>query len=1316
MRLTWKVFSLLFAVLFLLSFGPTATLYGQTSLGGGSVVGAVTDASGAAVPNAEVVLTDPSTKVALTTKSNGAGLYAFREVRPGVYSLKVSTTGFRSVVIGNVEVTVGQTITLNAKLEVGAVTETVQVTATPGAELQTLDSTMGATIGGKDILTLPSVARDVSAMIFLQATSAPTFNGASDNITSGQVAGAFSDQNSISLDGGNNNSNLDGDNGTYVHLRGGALPMPAESVEEFRVNTNNMTAEFGSSGGGQVLVSTKRGTDAFHGSAYDFFQGDWLNSNDWYNNFHGIPKPVQHYNRFGGGIGGPALPRMLGGKTYFYMNYEGERYPRGGPSERSVPSDLLRQGIIQVRDGAGNIVQYNMKTSMQCGPAGGLACDPRGIGLNPVVGKIWNTYEPEPNDFKSGDRLNTFGYLGNLSYPLVTDFGVVRVDHDFGDKWRWFTSYRIFSQSNPDTSQVDIGGVLPGDTKGQPASASSTPYQPRYIVTGLTGTLTPSLTNDFHFNYTRNFWQWLRAGAIPYVPGIPAGVAIGGDGGALVPLNINTQAARQRLWNGHDFDFRDGLTWLKGKHYIQVGGEVLHQWFHFDRYDNVTGGLTQDKYIIQSSGLQFPTNLIPFRCPTGGSANCLPSNQVSNYESLAAQVLGVVAQNNIVATRTGTNLSLNPLGTPVASYSTVNNFNLYFNDAWKIRPNLTLNFGLNYSIQMPPFELNGAQSTLVDQNGLPITTQQYLAERQSAALLGQVYNPTLGFSPVGAVGYKYPFNPTYNDLAPRVSVAWNPTANGGWLEKLLGNKATVIRGGYGRFYTKNLGIDLVSNPVLGDGFLQTVSCVDAQMNGTCTRTSGATFANAFRLGTDGNTVPLPAIAPTLTAPVQPGVNTAFESFAAFLDSAWKPAPSDQIDISIQRELKGHWIVEAGYIGVFARNLFQGIDLNDVPYMMTVGGQRFDKAYAGVAAQVNSGAKTITPQPFFEAALKGTGYCTGYASCTAAVAANENGTISTQDVTGMWSDLDTSFNFGPALISTNQASFIYGGTTLGYSNYNAFTFSVKKRMQNLSLNSNFTYAHALGTIGLNQSYTEDNVNDPWNISRDYGPQAFDRKFVFNMLGTYTLPFGKGQRWANSNPVETRLLGGWSVSPIITIASGVPIGIFTGSFDERGNGAVGNGCTAIPNSSMSYNNGPVFNVKSDGNIGVNGDAANGGSGVNLFPNPTAVFNNFRPYILGVDGNCGGAGVLRGQLRWNVDLGITKDTAITERVGVQLYAQFFNLFNHMMWAEPSGLGGFSLQDPNNFGVLSGQYNPLSLGGNNSLANANFTRVIQLGVRFRF
>jgi hypothetical protein len=146
--------------------------------------------------------------------------------------------------------------------------------------------------------------------------------------------------------------------------------------------------------------------------------------------------------------------------------------------------------------------------------------------------------------------------------------------------------------------------------------------------------------------------------------------------------------------------------------------------------------------------------------------------------------------------------------------------------------------------------------------------------------------------------------------------------------------------------------------------------------------------------------------------------------------------------------------------------------------------------------------------------------------------------------------------------------------------------------------------------------------------------------------------------------------------------------------------------------------VFNFTPDPNIGANSLTTNGGAGINLFGNPSAVFNNFRPNLVGYDGRCGGAGILRGQQRWNLDLGITKDLPIFERLGIQLYAQFFNVFNHTEYTDPY----LSLQDPANFGVLgpnpnssTGQYNALALG-NAPGASANYTRIIQLGVRIHW
>jgi hypothetical protein len=1297
-------------------------LFGQTSTGSASVTGRVTDPSGAIVPGATVTLTDASTSISQKDRTNPAGIYLFNNVNPGTYEITVTSKGFRVAAVRNQAVLTATAMTVDVSLEVGASTEVVEVTAQASAELQTLNATMGTSLESKGLLEMPTINRDVNSLLFFQPMTAPTFGGAENNITSGQVAGNMADQNTYILDGGNATSDFDGDNGTYVGSRSAVVPTPMESIEEFRVNTNNMTADFGYSGGGQMLLTTKRGTNQYHGSAYDYFQSSLLASNDWYNNFHDIDKPKAHYNRFGGAFGGPLTPKILGGKTYIYMNYEGERYPRTGPYEHLDASNTLRQGILEYRDANGNIQQWNLKTATNCGLNGSEPCDPRGLGLNPDVSQIWNKYMPPCNDTDYGDHgLNTCGYIANLSYPLSSNFGVVRIDHDFGSNWRFNANYRYYGEINPTTNQVDIGGLLPGDKLGVPATASSFPVQPRYFVAGLTGNITPHLSNELHLSYTRDQWQYLRAGALPQLPGLEGALGIGGESSnPLQPLNIDTQDARNRFWDGHDYALRDSLSWLKGTHLLQFGGEYTYEWWLFDRYDNVVGGLTQLVEEVNNTGVVMSPDYQPLPCSATVTSGCLPSTSIGSWNSMYAQVLGIVDSTSIVVSRSGANLTANPLGSPVQSVIHDPTYSLFFNDSWKIKPNLTLSYGLNWTLQMPPYDVNGSQDVLTTASGQPITAASYLANTERLANLGQVYNPVLAFTPVrdlGSAASKYPYPPFYGGLGPRAAIAWSPDAHGGPLEKILGSKATVLRAGYGRFYSRSLAAGLVSTSVLGDGFLQPVGCQNPNMSGACTGTGIVNPTNAFRIGTDGANAPVGTITPTLTIPVTPGYNAPYSTLVESLDQNWKPAATDSVDFSIQRQLKGNVILEAGYVGVWGKNLYQGIDFGSVPTMMKLNGQTFAQAYSNMYFAMAAG-RTPAAQPFFESALKGSSYCQGFANCTSAVAANESGNILTQSVTSMWSDLDTQWTaFGPALTSTNQCYYCYAYTSDGYSNYQAMTVTAQKRYSDgLTLNANFTWSHALGIIATNQSYTLDNAGNPFNLYSDYGPQYFDRRFVFNLLGSYTLPFGKGHRIGGQSAILSRLIGGWTVSPIFSWGTGVPINFGSGSYQEQGQAWDGDlSASAIPIGTVptnSLSNSQHYGINSAGGsiVAVNGNSANGGSGVNMFSNPSAVFSEFRPFILGTDQRTGGAGTMYGQHRYNLDLGITKDTQFTERVGAQIFVQAFNVLNHMQWSDPS----MNLQDPQDFGVLGGQYGASTLGG--SGASANYTRIIQLGLRLHF
>jgi hypothetical protein len=1341
--LSKRVVLLLVALSCLFALTPSA-LYSQSS-GSGTISGLLTDPTGSIVVGATVTLTDKATNTPRTTNSNDAGRYIFANILPGMYDLKFSMKGFRQIEIAGQEVVVGQTLTLNVKLEVGAMAETVEVKVSAGAELQTTNATIGTTMSGELLLDFPNLNRDATSLLTFQPNTSPAVGGG--DVYGGQVAGSLSDQNTYMLDGGNITSDLEGDNNYTNNGVGGmgAIPTPLESIQEFKVATSGQTADFATSAGGQVMLISKRGSDSFHGAAYEFYQSQLLNANSWSNNFSGDPRVKFHDNRFGGGFGGPLLPgKHLGGKTYFYGFYEGHRYP-GAASyfEWAVPSALMRQGILQYADAGGVIHQVNLKTSTACGTNGGVACDPRGIGISPVVAQMWNTYMPMPNDPSCGligigsscDGLNTQGYKAQLSVPEKDDYAMLRLDHDLGDKWRVYLAYRYFHEVAPSTNQIDIGGLLPGDKLGVPASASNNPRGPSYSVLGLTGTLTPSLINEFHISYMLNSWSWIRQGVTDALSSVPAGIEFADSSNAcMCPVNMDTQDARDRVWDGHDWNYNDTLSWNRGNHFMQFGGTLSHIWDHHVRDDQVVAGLPELVYQLnKGTGLVTDSNSRP---------QDLPSTLNGIWDNQYAQTLGILGTSAQLFVRGGNNFTLTGAKN-FADTAIIDGYSLYFNDSYKIRQNLTLNYGLEWGTQMPPYEINGVQDIAVDASGVPINGQQFLQNTVNDALKGQVYNPVIGFEPIHDVaGHpKYPFNTYYGAFSPRVALAWNPKFDSGILGRITGNGKTVVRLGFSRLYDRNNGVDLVLDPLLGYGFGQTIRCTGASpintitsaATPTCNGGGNTTPLTAFRVGVDGNTAPFPVVQQSLPIPAEPGINSPAGSNISFLDNNWRPGVNNGVTFSIQRELPDNMILELAYVGKWSTHLYQGLDLNDVPWMMTKGGQTFAKAYAAVWVANNSG-QAAAAQPFFENSLPATyltttnTYINNYntintgkmgftplslcTTLTCAVQVNEGsgplgtGNVGIENVYGMFQDLDTGSNCNPSTLLPMSAPcpFTFGTAlpadlqgynsmtasgTAGFSNYQAGVVSLQKRAgHGLMLNSNLTWSKTFSTVGINQEFTEANASVPFNLRYDYGPAPFDTRFVLNLLATYQLPFGKGQHFATNNGILDRIIGGWSVSPIYTWNSGLVMETYTGSCDEYGQGNVPWCSGLVPMlPASSYSHTAHYGVTGSGGIGTGG-----GTGVNLFANPQAVYNTMMPLVLGLnDGHANDLGPLYGQHRWNLDFSLVKTTRITERVGVTLYGQFFNALNHMEFSDPGqyGSGGIDLLNPAGFGVMSSQFN---------------------------
>jgi hypothetical protein len=1340
----------------------TIPVYAQTSIAG-TVIGQVTDESGAVVPGVAVKLVDLGTGASFSTVTNDTGRYQFATVPPGKYDINFTKTGFSDFSLRSQDIKIGIVLTANAKLKVGSTSTTVEVTATVGAELQTMNATVGNTMTNKSLMVLPNLGRDATSMAILQPATSPT----------GNAAGAVADLNTYQLDGANITDDMSGNVTTYqTNVNGlggtqsngtpsGVIPTPVESIEEFKVSVSNQTSDFNNSSGAQIQMTTRRGTNQFHGAAYMFYYDNAIGqANTWQANhtpfqfgnvsFPDTPVdyPKNHRSRFGGALGGPLMPKsFLGGKWFFFFNYEGLRYPNAQTYSVNVPSPALRQGIIQIPNSNGTVIPYNLSNQpvtfngqvllpAQC-PGG--PCDPRGLGVNPVVSQIWNNQIPLPNNPLGGDGFgNTYGFLGTIRAPLTTNNYVGRIDHDFGDKEHFYLTYRDYKLISLTTNQVDIGGVLPGDKLGVPTAVAPRPQQPSVWTAGLVSTLTPTTTNTFVFSYLRQFWQWGSAAGPPQLPSLGGALEISGEttSPGLIPYNVNTQSVRQRFWDGQDKSIRDDVTTLKGNHLFQFGGSYGRNFDYHSRTDNGSGVNNQISYLSTNSGINFSPSSGVSYVPT-----TVPSTYATTFQNYYSYVLGLLSSTQVMYTRSLPSFSPLPVGTPATDQSIIPFYTVYFQDTWHMKPSFTLTYGLGWNLEMPPYELQGKQVALVDASGEPVSTEAFLAQRNQAALQGGAYTPQLGYELVRNVGsgLKYPYNPYYGEFSPRASFAWNPHYSDGILGKLFGNGKTVLRGGYSRIFGRLNGVDLVLVPLLGPGLLQGVTCVNPVMNGTCAGSQNATPANAFRIGTDGMTAPLAAPSSTFPQPFYPGGTNPESVDAVSLDPYFKPDRTDNFTLTIQREINQHMSFEIGYVGKIIRNEFQNLNLDSVPVNETLGGQSFANAFGQLYSQLFfSGvpAANVTAQPFFENVLGGanSAFCKGYANCTAAIASNStyNGYIKETAVSDLWNKLAGQSSWilprttygQPFNGGVPQATSIQMNTSLGWGNYNALFASFHTNdWHGLTTTSNFTWSRALGTATVVQASSSYTAVNPFDLGANYGPQGFDYRFVYNLNMYYDVPFFHSQRG-----VLGRILGGWTIAPLFTAQSGAPFGIVYSEGSCTGCEAMGEvttpGTASVSANSNQHGENAVgfmpYSGQQGGNYGVAGGSGSNivfgtnsvgtathsgvNYGMNMWANPAAIYSEFRPCVLGIDTRCGGgAGPLRTMPTWNLDAQIVKNLNLyKEHLGAQVFFTFTNIMNHFQPSFGNSTTTATLTNPSNFGQITSQ--------------ANTPRSLEFGLRLHF
>jgi hypothetical protein len=1281
----------------------TPGLFGQSSTTG-KVVGTVTDVSGAVVPKAEVQLLNPETNAATTATTNSAGEYSFPSVQPGSYKVTVKMTGFRTETISGLVVEVDKTSNVAIKLEVGGSAEVVEVTAAAAAALQTSDAQIGNTVSTDAILRLPTLQRNATELMNLQ----PGVVAGGAGLTM-RVSGAVDDQNTVTLDGIDITQN--------IVATGTSIPTPADSVEEFNENVANPSATMNRGSGGQVTLIGRRGSNVFHGALYEYLQNNDLNSNTWDNNRVGLAKAIIHDNRFGGRLGGPVIKN----KTFFFGNYEGRRFDSVAQVTRTVPTALLRQGIVQFSTPAG-IEQVNLKNAAICnatsGSVGTTACDPRGLGISPAVAQQF-ALMPLPNT-PGGDGLNTGGYFANLPTPIQTDYGVMRIDHIVNEKLTLNANFTYFRSDQVASGDISI-------LNGVASSAETTPQ--RGIVPSLqaTWTISPTLLNTFRIGWVRDTSQTnatspTKAAGILNIQGSqtadgPVALTIGSGVSSFIdsPIDMDTQRARfQAAWSQYG-QLIDDVTKTWGKHEIRFGGQLNKINFTHARADKVVGSITSLVADIDGdqSYLTIPSVNEPATCGGSIATNCVPASQLTNWDRYYASLLGMVDNVGILAVRNA-NLQPQPLGTFLRDVTQQWATYLYVQDSWRIKPSLTLYYGLSYGWQTAPTEANNLQTIMINAGtGALISGPSFLAAKQQAALAGQIYNPTFGFETVGAA--KRPvYNTDYGDAGPRASLAWNPSVKNGWLSNIIGDRKSVIRGGFAMVYDRSNTVQSVEIPMLGIGFDQNIlvtipACNATGAGGAGCNTSGGVLTNpglaSFRVGVDG-TLPLPTPS-AATSPVVPGVGQETLSFQ--VDPNTKTGRSYNFDLSFQRELPFGIIMEAAYVGRFSRDLPQAINLNSAPYMFvdTASGQSFAQAYDAIANALRAG-QTAPVEPWFEDQFPGLAKAKGAASATAYIVSANKGSITAGNVGSLFANLDTyRRSLGLQAYDSDQAGVEFMRTYIGYANYNAGIITLKKRLsRGFTVTANYTLSKALDD-GISNQNNAGFYSNSYNTSVQYGPSSYDRRHVINAYYQYDLPMGAGHLLHTGNVLD-KVLGGWYTSGILAAWTGLPVKVSEGSqVWGGGNSTIGATDYMVPvngTPSTGVNHGVANNTTcSDGVFnGVVG--ANGTTGLNLFSNPGAAYCDFNYVQLSTSGRTGSANPMYGIPFWNFDMRLGKSTRIFEKYRVELSADFFNIFNHLNFANPST----SFTSPATFGVITATYTPPN--------RTNAARWIEMGLRFDF
>ena len=715
-------------------------MLGQTTTG--SIVGTITDGTGALVPRASVTVTNMETNITTKTATDAGGNYVVTPVAIGRYSVTVELPGFKKSVSTNITVNVQDRVRVDAVLQLGAVTETVEV-ASSAPLLQTDTSYLGQVVESQKIVDLPLNGRYFSQLAVLTAGAAPTPSGARDEKTGGFSAnGVRPYQNNYLLDGVDNNS-LSED---LVSQASFVVGPPPDAIAEFKVQTNSMSAEFGRSGGAVLNVTIKNGTNQLHGTVYEFLRNSKVDAKNYFDPGDS-PIPAYKQNQFGFSVGGPIVKN----RTFFFADYQGTRIRQGQTFLANVPTAAMRAGDFsafqQIFDPATTVIDANGNATRQPFSNNQIPAS----RFDPVAKKLIDLF-PAPNTPGSiGPTGVSSNYVSNPSLRDETNQFDIRIDHKISD------ADSIFGRLSYSDQTLTPPGAIPPPLDSASFSSGDFLNHARNVVITETHILTAHLVNELRLGYSRNRSERLQFNSTKNlsaqfgIPGIPFSATNGGLPQFSIGdlgLTFGSSEFQPTVEVQNVYHINDSLSWVKDRHTLKFGVEL--------------------KPRVNFSILQPPVPRGAFSFT--GNATRDPNNISNTGVGMADFLLG--ALNDTGGGTTISDIINNQFQQPGQFY--------YVQDDFKVSKKLTLNLGLRYEYVTHPLEKYNAQGSFnVDTGALDIVHGRTDALPPS-------------FYPQIPINRNAPRSLVPNDkldFGPRVGFAYNIFPK------------TVVRGGYGMFYS-----------------------------------------------------------------------------------------------------------------------------------------------------------------------------------------------------------------------------------------------------------------------------------------------------------------------------------------------------------------------------------------------------------------------------------------------------------------------------------------------------------------------------------